>query len=127
MDTARSVRSPRQKLKKSKQQVTTNSELVEHMLPAKEHILKNHLSFPLTYETLLDFLQKTHGNKNIAKIANDFTTDIPALERMLTEIYGHLEERSLKSRITRIKKRLLNQHFTTSSEDLSSIEDQVVV
>jgi hypothetical protein len=110
------------KPKKSKKVSTEDTNAL--LLPAKEHVESNRHRFPIDYETLLSFLVKTHGNPNTEMIANEFTTDIEALNNMLTEIYSHLKERSIKSRITRIKKRLSNPQLKVSSEDISSLEGQ---
>ena len=78
--------------------------------------------FPLNFEQITSFLQVTWGKSDVYNIATTFTSDINSLIEMLSDIYSLLNDRSLKSRITRIKKRLENPTITESSEE-STFED----
>lgn len=102
------------------------SDITEKLEPAREHLLLNAQKYPLDFENISQFLSATHGKSDIIGVAQKYTADIPSLLNMLTEIYSFLQDRSIKSRITRIKNRIQdsitdevtndNMNFTDESE-----------
>lgn len=129
-DTQNSVRvaksCPRRKKTKALEEYTL-SKVLEQIQPATDHIRENASTYPLNFDDITNFLLDTHSNVSHSyEIATTkFTTDIPALINMLSEIYSLLTERSLKSRITKIKK-YLNRHNMEGclSDNLSTTDDQ---
>uniref|UniRef100_A0A6P7GW85 Uncharacterized protein LOC114347242 n=1 Tax=Diabrotica virgifera virgifera TaxID=50390 RepID=A0A6P7GW85_DIAVI len=84
---------------------TTNIESI--LQPVKQFIQDASPPYVLNYTQLLAFLEDVHGSSTPVELALEYTQDIHGLGHMLTEIYTMLNERAIKSRITRIKKKLL--------------------
>lgn len=61
----------------------------------------------LDYDNFKTYLEKTRGNPNSNEIAQKFTNDKIGLVNMITLVYKHLDDRTLKSRLTKLKKKLL--------------------
>lgn len=98
------------KKKKTEFQLDNKINFVKLLEPAKEYLSSNVNKHPISYDKFLEFLEITYGKSkdNIMKIALTYTNDREALHNMLTDTYGYIDDRSLKSRITRIKKILIN-------------------
>lgn len=102
-------------------------ELEHNLQPVKEYISTSKTEYCLDFENFLSFMINTYGNSNITEIAQRYTNDLTALHNMLSDVYGHIQERHLKSRITKMKKRLLApQSIGTeiNSQDGSSSSDE---
>ena len=100
------------------------SEITEKLEPAREHLLHNAQKYPLDFENISQFLSATHGKSDIIDVAHKYTADIPSLINMLTEIYGFLQDRNIKSRITRIKNRIQNSITDETTNDDMSLTDE---
>lgn len=95
--------------------------------PAKPHIEDNSADFVLTYDNLLSFLEDSHGNTDLLSEARKYTPHVNKVMKMLNEVYSHVADRSIKSRITRIMKKLKEQMKAEVAElsrsmSMSSIE-----
>uniref|UniRef100_A0A6P7GDQ5 Uncharacterized protein LOC114341035 isoform X1 n=1 Tax=Diabrotica virgifera virgifera TaxID=50390 RepID=A0A6P7GDQ5_DIAVI len=117
---ARSTKKPRVTKSDTKTGETVSTESL--IQPAKEFIGKALTLFELNYTEIVSFLDDVHGSPNPLSIAQEYTKNISALLTMLTEIYPKLENRRIKSRITRIKKKIrrqlnLDRTETDNSED----------
>lgn len=129
-DTDDSIKKSTRREKPSKIQKTqsvTNSsanDISSLLLPAKDFILENTHGLPLNIDGITEFLVSSFGRHDIDALARSFTTDIPALINMLSEISSRLSSRKLRSRIHRIINRLSSPDTPCSSnEDLSSVEE----
>lgn len=98
-------------LKKYKPSTTkeTSTPIEELMLPTKKFIEEELPSPVLSYEELKDFLENVHGSSDPLSVAKQYTADIYGLINMMTLVYPHFTERSIKTRCTRIKKKLMRQ------------------
>ena len=107
--------------KKNKSEISI-TDLYSQMLPAKDLISKNSVSYPLDFDDIIDFLLTTYDNPKVMETALKYTQDIPALTVMLSEVKDLLSERNLKSRIIRILKKLINSNANSDLEDGSSTD-----
>lgn len=98
----------------------TENNLEAHLQPIKEILSSTNNPYVLNYIQLKSFLEKTKGNPNVEEIALEYHENIPKIIECLREIYPHLNERSIKNRITRITKKLSNT-TTNVHQDSSSI------
>ena len=110
-------------LKKKKEKIEKPSNYSNHLLPAKEFVECKENNFPLSFDDLVAFLENTRGKTNITDIAKLFTTDLMQLSDMLTGIYNHLTNRSIKSKITRIRNVLSNNTLQYQFDSDSSFSD----
>ncbi|KAL3281645.1 hypothetical protein HHI36_004851 [Cryptolaemus montrouzieri] len=69
----------------------------------------------------IDFLENTHGKSDAITEARRYTDNIDDLIKMMYDIYPHLTDRALKSRITRLNKKLKEQSETENSDDNESV------
>uniref|UniRef100_A0A6P7FGR0 Uncharacterized protein LOC114329991 n=1 Tax=Diabrotica virgifera virgifera TaxID=50390 RepID=A0A6P7FGR0_DIAVI len=65
--------------------------------------------FIINSHQLKQLLENTYGSRDVLSIAEDFTEDIPKLIDMLEELHPHANTKKLKTRVTRLKKKLLKQ------------------
>lgn len=72
----------------------------------KALVEKNVTKYPLSFNQLINFFDKTKGTKFTVDIAKDFTNDLSPLIAMLREIYPTLRGKGLKNRCSRIIKKL---------------------
>lgn len=92
---------------KAKKKKRSSSPNFDEKLSSIRHILTMYPdTYILDYNNLKDFLGKSAGNAKIMESALSYTSDIPALVKMLKEIYPSLQDRSTKNLITRINKKL---------------------
>ena len=110
------------KFKKDLQDIVTNDSVKLHLEPAREFIDNSIQNSHLTFDDLSEFLVKTFGKKNIPEIAADYTQDISTLTTMLEGIASKLTDKNLKSRVLRIKKRLMNIDLSDSQCEISTTE-----
>ena len=95
----------------------------QQLLPIRNLIKENASKYPVTYEKLVEFLAKVHGVSNVREIAQKNTDDHTALLQMLNDTHDLTTDRSLKSRINRIKKQMSNPGDPFASDsDLSQAE-----
>ncbi|KAG5889467.1 hypothetical protein JTB14_016573 [Gonioctena quinquepunctata] len=106
------------------------SNIEEQLSPLKEHIETNASKYPLTYEELKHFYDNTRDSKDILSVARQYTEDIEGLLYMLSKIHQLFDNKSMKSRNTKIKKILMKNvntdnitmNLTDTDSDLSSQE-----
>lgn len=72
---------------------------------------------------LIGFLESSFGKNDIISEARRYTDDIDGLIKMLYDIYPHIEQRSLKYRITRISKKLKGHSDTETSDEGESFRN----
>lgn len=106
-------------------QKTKKSEVEHQLEPAKDHLSSSENKYVLSFEKFTEFLTVAFSNPNINETALEYTNDIGALYNMLSDAYVFIKERHLKSRITRIKKRLrLCPKFNLEANDETSSTDE---
>lgn len=120
-------RNPRQS-KKFKKSISTEDIGVEDlMLPVKKLIEETPTLSTLKFNTLVDFFENVHGSPDIISIAQLYTSDFKGLLSTLNNIYPHLSHRTLKTRCTRIKKKLyqyLEMVTESNASDVESVASQ---
>lgn len=91
--------------------------------PTKALFEKNKNSFPLSENQLHLLLENALGSADPLTIVKDYSNDIPAVIKMLNDIHSVLNDRVIKGRVTRLKKKLL-KHIPESdtSDSESSME-----
>lgn len=97
--------------KKMKKSDSTESltPLTDQLMPAKKFIEESSPQFILEYDQFLDFLENVQGSNDPLSVACLYTENTTGLIDMMTKIHKVLTQRSIKSRITRTKKKLLEQ------------------
>lgn len=99
---------------------STKKSIVEQLAPVKERIEGS--NNVLTYDQLKDFLENTYGVSNPLQISLSYTKETGKLIEMLKEIYPLLSDRGIKSRFTRIMKKLKDPVLSDSSRESSDNE-----
>ena len=107
------------RLKKEAENPCSLEEIETQIASAKNFFLVHSNDYPLEFEGLTAFLKESYGNPNHVETAQKFTADTPGLVKMLRDAYPHTQRR-LKSRMTRIVKKLESPH---NEEVLSSTEE----
>uniref|UniRef100_A0A6P7GFK5 Uncharacterized protein LOC114341811 n=1 Tax=Diabrotica virgifera virgifera TaxID=50390 RepID=A0A6P7GFK5_DIAVI len=120
---ARSTKKPRVTKSDTKSGETVSTESL--IQPAKEFIDEASTQFELNYTELVSFLDDAHGSPNPLSIAQEYTKNITGLLTILTEIYPKLEDRRIKSRITRIRKKIRRQLNLDQTENDNSEDTDV--
>ncbi|KAK2577810.1 hypothetical protein KPH14_012693 [Odynerus spinipes] len=92
------------------------------LLPVKEAVATNIQKYPLDFDSITDFLHSSYNNPKILDNALRYTQDISALISMLSDIKDLLTERSIKSRIIRIIKKLIISNSSSVMDDCSSTD-----
>lgn len=80
---------------------------------------------PITLESLASFLESSYGSSTIYSDALIHTQDIDGLCGMLTDIYQLINSRSLKAKITQIKKVLQSDQAEVQGNVISSEASEV--
>lgn len=96
------------RLKKS-DSVESLSPLDEQLSPIKDMLEKNPKHYILNFAQLTDFLENVHGSPDPLSTSKNYTDDTEELLSMLENIYSLLNGRSIKTRITRLGKRIKQQ------------------
>lgn len=103
--------SRRESLPKSKR--PRNSSLSPNPLPGSSlDVLKSIYEdspMPMPFPQFKSFLENSFGISDPLSEARRFTTDIAVLLETMRHVYPHLQERSLKSRFTRLSKKIKSQ------------------
>ncbi|KAJ8677409.1 hypothetical protein QAD02_013196 [Eretmocerus hayati] len=78
----------------------------QHLEPTREYVDTNKTTLPMSYTKVLEFLESTQGKSRseITQLARITWNDLESLDDMFTNIYKHVSSRTLRSRLTRIKK-----------------------
>lgn len=114
--------SKQKKLKRSESQTTEPPPLSEQLEPAKQFYQE--CMPPISYEVLVDYLENAFGNSDPLSLAKTYNLEVSKLTESIQTIYQFLTHRSIKSRCTRICKKLSNQAYT---EDESTDTDTSLV
>ncbi|CAH0560626.1 unnamed protein product [Brassicogethes aeneus] len=97
-----------QKKLKTRQHSDISTKTVEQLMePVKKFVEEN--KFALNFEQITDFFENVHGSPDPLSCAKQYTSDIHDLIVMLTLIYPHFTERSIKTRCTKIRNKLSEQ------------------
>lgn len=100
-----------------------NPEPINNLLsPAKKYIEEQSKQFPLNYDQLVLFMENVQGSRDPLSVARKFTKDVPLLVDMLFQIYPQVKERSIKTRITRIRSKIKKQ-LEGDSESINADSD----
>lgn len=87
--------------------------LTDMLLPVKQYIENATSPFILNYSQLYDFLENVHGSPDPLSVSLGYTNDTEALLSMLGTLYTKLLHRNIKSRFTRIRRKI-NRQLTKS-------------
>lgn len=86
-----------------------NLSVSEQIKPIEKYIKEANPPYILNTQQITDFFENTVGSNDPLGVAREYTKDIPKLLDMLRGIYPHFMHRSIKSRCTRIIKKLRKQ------------------
>lgn len=97
---------------KKKRKISNSSEKItqtsESQIESVRPIFQQNLGiFPLNYDQFNDFLENAIGSTDPLSIARQYTNNINELINMIDSIYPHFSHKAMKSRCTRLKKKLL--------------------
>ncbi|KAJ8667109.1 hypothetical protein QAD02_008771 [Eretmocerus hayati] len=119
--------------KKSKNDTSSSSSsIAEQLEPAHEYINANADSLPMSYDSFLEFLESTQtkSKAEIIELARLKCDNFEILESMLTNTYKFINSRTLRARLTRIKKSLSptidNNTFDVNTDTESNAEDVAI-
>lgn len=87
------------------------------LLPVKKMIEVNPNQYVLDYNNIKAFIEKTHGQRDIMAIANEFTNETTKLYDMLEDIHPIIDNRRIKARLIRVKNKLLTQNMNEAETD----------
>lgn len=96
----------KKKIKKDLLEESLEKTLDEQLLPIKEFLSSSNNLFPLDYIRFKNLLERTKGVNKITDIVSDFSTDFSGLIGLFTTVYPLLKDRAIKTRVTKIKKKL---------------------
>lgn len=94
----------------------TKEVIQKQLEPAKQFITDPDNHFTLNYDTIVDLIENTVGAKDIISIAHNYTDKLEELGKMLRTVYPHLKERSIKTRFTKIIKKLSSTDTVDESD-----------
>lgn len=89
---------------------------------AKHYIETNKSSLPLNFDQLTDLIDNACGVPEPVNIVLDYCADLNAVCDLLHKVYPFLRDRSIKTRITKLRKKILShldRQYTDSESDLS--------
>lgn len=96
---------------KKQRSLSPKTDINEQMEEIKIELDKNSDKYALNYDQLQDFIENAQGHKDIAALANEYTTDTDQLIKTLDKLYKILQNSKIKNRFTRIIKKLqINQN-----------------
>ena len=99
--------------------IEKKKQLERSLLAIKQQIDTDSAKYNLTFDDLKNFLENSHGQHDVIKIAENITTDTKNLVNAMNEVYEHLNDKSMKSRFTRLKKKL-QQHYNSEIDSKGS-------
>lgn len=76
------------------------------LLPVQP-VIQNAKNYPLDFNQLLHFLSNVDGNTDLLHLLKDYTENTTGFLTMLKELYPHLQDRKMKVKFTKIRKRIL--------------------
>ena len=113
---------PKKKAKTTENQANISVE--EMLIPAKQKFEKTLYAPPIPIDKLALFLEEVQDNYDISESIKKYSNDPTEIIDSLNSIYSHIKERALKSRITRILKKIQKKtQSATTSEDYSTTEE----
>ncbi|KAK9892920.1 hypothetical protein WA026_022786 [Henosepilachna vigintioctopunctata] len=86
--------------------------------PTKNFIKIHSPPLVLNYNQIKDLFDNVWGSTDPVSVVKNYTNDLLAVVNMLTEIYPHFTERNIKSRSTKLKKKLLKHIEGETTDDL---------
>lgn len=95
----------------------------ELMKPVESFVNDTSNSHILNFQQISSFLENAFGSSDPLSLAYTYTNDVLKLLKMLHSIYPQFQHRSIKSRCTRLQKRIrkqLNLDSTTNNTDADS-------
>lgn len=98
-----SVKKDKRGIKKQKRLPTLD------LQPTELEEIKNTIEksdYPMSISEFINFLEESYGKENIIQISHSYTEDIDNLIRMFKDIIPKISSRKVKSRLTRIIKKL---------------------
>lgn len=99
----------KQKVKKQKSDFLDSNipnSIEEALTPLKEEINNNSAIYILSYDNLIEFLDRAHTTSEQLKVAREYTSDISGLLFAIKDIHELIEDRSTKNKLTRLIKRI---------------------
>ncbi|KAG5868944.1 hypothetical protein JTB14_005536 [Gonioctena quinquepunctata] len=101
----------------------------EQLLLCKKYFKESKETLILNYQQFTDFMENVHGTSDPLSVAQQYTNDIDALINVITETHPFFTQRSMKSKCTKLKKRLkkqqlINPNPTPYSDTDSEISSQ---
>ncbi|KAG5880899.1 hypothetical protein JTB14_000985 [Gonioctena quinquepunctata] len=112
------------KMKKTKQDNTYTIE--PELMQDIEYLISQEQTPPIINAgQLKDLIENTHGSKDALSLSKDYIEDTPGLIELLTKIHRQIDNRSLKVRCTKLRKKLQKQLESETYEPQSDSSDQL--
>lgn len=95
---------------------------IDLLIPAKI-VIENHSPQVLNFEQIVSLFDNIHGSSDAISIVKEYTDNFVGLLNLLESIYPNLTERSIKTRCTKLKKKLysiISNSAADSESDTSS-------
>lgn len=102
------VAKPRPKRRKA-DKIPENLPILETLKPLETIIRESPTPYVLNFEQFAIFLESVYGSPDPLSIANTYTSDTEALLKMIEELKPHIDHTGLKSRCTRLRKKIEKQ------------------
>ena len=112
-------KSPKKKIK-SNSNISVSDILVQ-LEPAVDFYRLNNLQPDIDFSTVANFLCSAHGQQDLHSVMQDFQFTSDSIGKFLKNIYNH-SEKKLKTRITRILRKLELEDLGSSNLDTSAEE-----
>lgn len=110
-------------IKPRKKPKTSTEDVCQLMTTVKDKIENHKPPFTLNYNEICDFIENATNSKDPQTISQNYTNDTTEIREILNLIYSNVQNKSLKNKITRLKKKLslisLSATDETDSEALS--------
>ncbi|KAG5883981.1 hypothetical protein JTB14_007510 [Gonioctena quinquepunctata] len=84
------------------------------MAPTKELFKDGKL--PITFEGISDFFENSTGTNDLLSLAKTYTSDIPALLEVLKQMYPCFTDKRMKTKCTKIQRKIRKQIEVESIE-----------
>lgn len=111
----RRVENKRPKLDSDSATVIDPLEIEKSLLPAASVFQDPLNKLSLSFSQFVDFFTKSYNNRNVYQDAQEISSDVNNIIVIIEKIYPHVTERKIKSRLTRLKKKLnLQQQYDPS-------------
>ncbi|KAG5885689.1 hypothetical protein JTB14_002305, partial [Gonioctena quinquepunctata] len=107
---------PKNKKTKQDNNKITDSEMMQSIT---KFIDQQQTPSSLSAAQLKDLLENSYGSRDVLSLSKDYTEDTPALLELLLKIHSHTENRTLKVRCTKLRKKLQRQMECEPQSDSS--------